>query len=61
MSPRPGRISSVLPIDLAQPRMAATREEPRFFELVTKVRDELHLGADIDKQLEVPSPAEARL
>ena len=61
MSPRPGRISSVLPIDLAQPRTAATREEPRFFELVTKVRDELHLGADIDKQLEVPSSAEARL
>ena len=61
MSPRPGRISSVLPIDLAQPRTAATREEPRFFELVTKVRDELHLGADIDRQPAVPSSAEARL
>jgi NitT/TauT family transport system ATP-binding protein len=61
MSPRPGRISSVLPIDLPQPRTAATREEPRFFELVTKVRDALHLGADIEKQPEVASPTEARL
>jgi NitT/TauT family transport system ATP-binding protein len=48
MSPRPGRISNVIPIDLAQPRTAATREEPRFFELVTQVREALHLGADLD-------------
>ena len=46
MSPRPGRISSVVQIDLPQPRTAATREEPRFFELVTAVREALHLGAD---------------
>src|SRR4051812_42299211 len=31
MSPRPGRISEVIPIDLLQPRTASTREEPRFF------------------------------
>ena len=58
MSPRPGRISSVIPNDLPQPRTAATREEPRFFELVTQVRDALHLGADVDRQ---PEAAEARL
>ena len=58
MSPRPGRISSVIPNDLPQPRTAATREEPRFFELVTQVRDALHLGADLDRQ---PEAAEARL
>ena len=46
MSPRPGRISSVVQIDLPQPRTAATREEPRFFELVTEVREALHRGAD---------------
>ena len=46
MSPRPGRISSVVQIDLPQPRTAATREESRFFELVTEVREALHLGAD---------------
>jgi NitT/TauT family transport system ATP-binding protein len=44
MSARPGRISDVVPIDLPQPRTAATREEPRFFELVTQVREALHLG-----------------
>jgi NitT/TauT family transport system ATP-binding protein len=44
MSPRPGRISDVIAVDLAQPRTAATREEPRFFELVTRVREALHLG-----------------
>ena len=48
MSARPGRISNVISIDLPQPRSAATREEPRFFELVTEVREALHLGADVD-------------
>jgi NitT/TauT family transport system ATP-binding protein len=47
MSPRPGRITTVIPIDLAQPRSFATREDPRFFELVTEVREALHArGAD---------------
>jgi NitT/TauT family transport system ATP-binding protein len=49
MSPRPGRISELIPIDLAQPRAASTREEPRFFELVTQVREALHLGHDLDR------------
>jgi NitT/TauT family transport system ATP-binding protein len=44
MSPRPGRISKLIPIDLPQPRTSATREEPRFFELATEVREALHLG-----------------
>ncbi|MGZ4382043.1 MAG: ABC transporter ATP-binding protein [Gaiellaceae bacterium] len=39
MSPRPGRISGVVPIDLPHPRTVETRDEPRFFELVTQVRD----------------------
>jgi NitT/TauT family transport system ATP-binding protein len=47
MSARPGRIAGVVPIDLPQPRTATTREEPRFFELVTEVRERLHAaGAD---------------
>jgi NitT/TauT family transport system ATP-binding protein len=47
MSPRPGRVASVVSVDLPQPRTAATREEPRFFELVTEVRESLHAtGAD---------------
>jgi NitT/TauT family transport system ATP-binding protein len=49
MSPRPGRISEVIPIDLPQPRTASTREEPAFFKLVTRVREALHLGHDLDR------------
>jgi NitT/TauT family transport system ATP-binding protein len=56
MSPRPGRISNVIDIDLPQPRTAATREEPHFFELVTQVREALHLGHDLDRAAaEVPA------
>ena len=54
MSPRPGRITGVLEIDLPQPRNADTREQPRFFELVTQVRDTLRAGgadsADVDEE-----------
>jgi NitT/TauT family transport system ATP-binding protein len=41
MSARPGRIASVVETGLPQPRTNATREEPRFFELVTQVRERL--------------------
>jgi NitT/TauT family transport system ATP-binding protein len=41
MSPRPGRIERVVDIDLARPRNIATRESPRFFALVTEVRESL--------------------
>jgi NitT/TauT family transport system ATP-binding protein len=53
MSPRPGRISAMIEIDLPQPRTTETREEPRFFELVTQVREALHAtGADdVEEQL----------
>ena len=44
MSARPGRITSIVPIDLPQPRTVETREDPRFFELVTDVREALHAG-----------------
>jgi NitT/TauT family transport system ATP-binding protein len=44
MSPRPGRIAGEIAIDLPQPRTSDTREEPRFFELVTAVRDKLRSG-----------------
>ena len=39
MSPRPGRIAGVVDIDLPYPRTVETREAPRFFELVTEVRE----------------------
>jgi NitT/TauT family transport system ATP-binding protein len=39
MSPRPGRIAGLVDIDLPHPRTVETREAPRFFELVTEVRE----------------------
>jgi NitT/TauT family transport system ATP-binding protein len=46
MSPRPGRISGIVPIDLPYPRTVETREAPRFFELVTEVRELLRRGGE---------------
>jgi NitT/TauT family transport system ATP-binding protein len=47
MSPRPGRVAGMVNVDLPQPRTTDTREEPRFFELVTEVRELLRgVGAD---------------
>jgi NitT/TauT family transport system ATP-binding protein len=39
MSPRPGRIAGIVDVDLPHPRSNDTREEPRFFDLVTEVRE----------------------
>jgi NitT/TauT family transport system ATP-binding protein len=55
MSPRPGRISDLLEIDLPQPRTAALREDPRFFELVTALRESLARGG-ADKVFEELAP-----
>ena len=44
MSARPGRITRVVDVDLPQPRNEETREEPRYFELVTEVREALRGG-----------------
>ena len=41
MSARPGRITADIAIDLPRPRDAATRGDPRFFELETVVRRKL--------------------
>jgi NitT/TauT family transport system ATP-binding protein len=41
MTPRPGKIASVIPIDLPYPRTFETRESTGFFELMTQVRETL--------------------
>ena len=46
MSPRPGRITRVVDIDLPRPRGFDTRENRRYFELVTEVREALR-GSDL--------------
>ena len=48
MSPRPGRITGVVDVDLPQPRTVRTREEPRFAELVRDVRRLLRRGGGFD-------------
>ena len=57
MSRRPGRFAAVVDVDLAQPRNADTREEPRFFELVTAVRDRLREGG-LDEESTAPGDGE---
>ena len=44
LSPRPARITGIVDIDLPQPRNTDTREQERFFELVTEVRELLRTG-----------------
>jgi NitT/TauT family transport system ATP-binding protein len=46
MSPRPGRITSVISVDLPRPRGVETREDRRYFELVTEVREALRAGGE---------------
>jgi NitT/TauT family transport system ATP-binding protein len=41
MSPRPGRIARIVEVDLPLPRNDMTREDPRYFELITEVREAL--------------------
>jgi NitT/TauT family transport system ATP-binding protein len=57
MSRRPGRIAAIVDIDLPHPRNADTREEPRFFELVTTVRDRLREGG-LDEDRTAPGEGE---
>ena len=44
MSPRPGRITRIVPVDLPRQRDVETREMERYFELVTEVREALRAG-----------------
>jgi len=60
MSARPGRISEVIEVDLPQPRTALTREDARFFELVTAVREALAAGGGHESHRRQAAAAEER-
>jgi NitT/TauT family transport system ATP-binding protein len=51
MSPRPGRIADIVPVDLG-PRTDDTREAPRFYAAITQVREALR-GRPVPKTVEV--------
>ena len=44
MSARPGRITRLVDVDLPRPRGLETRESPRYFNLITEVREALRGG-----------------
>jgi NitT/TauT family transport system ATP-binding protein len=46
MTPRPGRITTVVDVDLGGGRDEDTREDQRFFEKITEVREALR-GAEL--------------
>ena len=49
MSPRPGRVTGIVDVDLPQPRGIETREQPRFAELVREVRRTLQRGGGFEE------------
>jgi NitT/TauT family transport system ATP-binding protein len=62
MSPRPGRITRVVEIDLPQPRNDTTRESERYFEFVTEVRESLRgRHGDADSRASSAAASEERL
>jgi NitT/TauT family transport system ATP-binding protein len=50
MTPRPGRITGIVEVDLPRPRNAETRELPRYAELVRDVRRTLRRGGGLDAE-----------
>jgi NitT/TauT family transport system ATP-binding protein len=48
MSARPGRITRLIDVPLPHPRNEDTREDPRYFRLVTEVREALRAGGGLD-------------
>jgi NitT/TauT family transport system ATP-binding protein len=51
ISARPGRVVGIVEVDLTQPRTVDTREDPRFFRLVTEIRERLRRGGAEQSQI----------
>ncbi len=63
MSPRPGRITKIVDVDLPRPRDILTRETQRYFQLVTEVREALRAGGALttgDDELDAGGASETR-
>ena len=45
MSPRPGRLANVYPVDLPRPRTIEVTTQPHFFELVAEIKSSIDHGA----------------
>jgi NitT/TauT family transport system ATP-binding protein len=41
MTPRPGKVAEIIPIDLLRPRVTAIRDDPKFIAYVRKIRERL--------------------
>ena len=59
MSARPGRITRVVDVPLPHPRNDETREDARYFRVVTEVREALRAGGGLGG--EPPLASEERL
>jgi NitT/TauT family transport system ATP-binding protein len=58
MSPRPGRITKIVSIDLPRDRTVETREMERYFQLVTQVREALRSPEGAEKAEDAEVAAE---
>jgi NitT/TauT family transport system ATP-binding protein len=60
MSPRPGRITDIVTVDLGNERTIDTREDPLFFKKITEVREALRgIGAVTEDELIIERAAAA--
>jgi NitT/TauT family transport system ATP-binding protein len=61
MSPRPGRITEIISVELGDIRNTDTREDPLFFKKITEVREALRgIGAKTEDELIIEGGAEER-
>ena len=56
MSARPGRVTRLVDVDLPRPRGLETRESPRYFNLITEVREALRGGEGSGAESGLASP-----
>ena len=56
MSARPGRVTKVVDVDLPRPRAVETRESPRYFSLITEVREALRGSEGGSSEATLASP-----